>query len=394
MARRLLTLAGAGTAAIAVLHVVIPLMGGPAYRYFGAGEPMAKAAEAGSWRPAALTLVIALVFLVFSLYAFAGASHVRRPPLLRAGLIGIGLLFTLRGLSVLPQAMVWLRQPATIPGRYVAFSLVALVIGVLYLAATLTSWQALGRTPDAPLPADGSSPRISREQASAWLDACEKGLLSPPRETSDPDAWDEYWKNHLKVGPMEQGFSDAMSSDSALPALLARRGARTVLCAGNGLSMEAIALSRLGFEVTALDVSNVPARVLESVLSAETAPVTSMHGAGDQPPMDGGSVTFVTGDLLEPEVCPGPFDVVIERRTVQLLARETRPLALERLAARLGTRGIVVSQQHDGGWRPGQPRVHYAEAWLTSHGFAVWTDASGDREASAPRLAYLRLTTG
>ncbi len=181
-----------------------------------------------------------------------------------------------------------------------------------------------------------------------------------------------------------------MSSDSALPALLARRGARTVLCAGNGLSMEAIALSRLGFEVTALDVSTVPARAFEALLQAPTPPATSMHGSAVHAPRDGGSLVFVTGDLLKPETCPGPFDVVIERRTVQLMARGTRPVALERLTARLGERGIFVSHQHDGGWRPGTPLTHYAEAWLTSRGFILWPDASRDPEPSAARLAYLR----
>jgi len=43
-----------------------------------------------------------------------------------------------------------------------------------------------------------------------------------------------------------------MSSDPTLPALLSRRGARTVLCAGNGLSIEPIALALLGFRVTVL----------------------------------------------------------------------------------------------------------------------------------------------
>ena len=96
---------------------------------------------------------------------------------------------------------------------------------------------------------------LSKEQAESWLAALEAGRLDPPRDPHDRGAWDEYWKNQLKVGALEQGLSDQMSSDTALPRLLAVRGARTILCAGNGLSMEAISLALLGFDVTALDIS-------------------------------------------------------------------------------------------------------------------------------------------
>ncbi len=69
-----------------------------------------------------------------------------------------------------------------------------------------------------------ASPCVSeRAQAEAWLAAFEAGHLHPPRDVHDPAAWDAYWKNHLSVGPMEQGCADMMSSDPELPRLLARR---------------------------------------------------------------------------------------------------------------------------------------------------------------------------
>jgi hypothetical protein len=94
-----------------------------------------------------------------------------------------------------------------------------------------------------------------RDLANAWLEAMKAGRLTPPRDVHDATAWDAYWTNHLQVGLMEQALSDMMSSDERLIGLLTRRGATTILCAGNGLSTEPLSLAVHGFQVTALDLS-------------------------------------------------------------------------------------------------------------------------------------------
>jgi hypothetical protein len=76
--------------------------------------------------------------------------------------------------------------------------------------------------------ADGPS-ALERERAAAWLAAFEAGRLNPPQDIHDPMAWDQYWRNQIDVGAMDQGFADMMSSDPGLPGLLATRGARTIL---------------------------------------------------------------------------------------------------------------------------------------------------------------------
>src|SRR5688572_26198690 len=81
-----------------------------------------------------------------------------------------------------------------------------------------------------------------RQQAAAWCAAFEAGLLNVPQDVRDPRAWDIYWKNQIEFGT-DQGLADMMASDDALPELLTRRGSQTILCAGNGLSTEAISLT-------------------------------------------------------------------------------------------------------------------------------------------------------
>lgn len=136
-----LVLAGLLSVAIAALHVVIVFFGAPAYRYFGAGEDMARQAEAGSFVPAAMTLVIAAVFVVFALYAFSGAGWIRRLPLLRAGLAVISAIYLVRGLSLLPELAKY--DSGAVPLRYLSFSFTSLLIGLFYLAGTALLWPSL-----------------------------------------------------------------------------------------------------------------------------------------------------------------------------------------------------------------------------------------------------------
>jgi hypothetical protein len=141
--KRALALGGWLSAGIAALHVVIAFVGPSAFRYFGAGEDMARQAEAGSFLPAALTLVLAAVFAVFALYAFAGAGMVRRPPLLRTGLAVIAAVYTLRGLALFLELVRYARDSSAVLPREMAFSFTSLTIGIAYLTGTVLLWRSL-----------------------------------------------------------------------------------------------------------------------------------------------------------------------------------------------------------------------------------------------------------
>jgi hypothetical protein len=58
---------------------------------------------------------------------------------------------------------------------------------------------------------------------------------------------------------------------------------------------------------------------------------------------ENGHLAFVTGDLCDAETCPGPSDVVIERKTLQLYPDDDRPRARKTVADRLATPGIFLS---------------------------------------------------
>ena len=140
----LLLLAGSLSFAVAVLHIVIIFIGAPGYRYFGAGEAMADLAESESILPTLLTLFLASLFAVSGLYGFSGAGLIGRLPFLRTGLAIIAGVYTLRGVAVIPQVFLLMRSPQAIEMREVVFSLVSLIIGLVYLIATFMGWKDLG----------------------------------------------------------------------------------------------------------------------------------------------------------------------------------------------------------------------------------------------------------
>src|SRR3712207_5109224 len=94
--RNTFLIVGAALSALAaMLHVGCILFGAPWYRFFGAGERMARMAAAGHWYPAAVTSCIVVILSVWSLYALSGAGVIRRLPLLRLTLFVITGIYLL-----------------------------------------------------------------------------------------------------------------------------------------------------------------------------------------------------------------------------------------------------------------------------------------------------------
>ena len=126
----------------ALLHLAI-IAGGPDwYRFFGAGEEMARAAERGSPVPALITAGIAAILAIWAAYAFSGAGLLRRLPLLRLGLVTISAIYVARGLAPLP---IFFTNPRLIDGFTLWSSAIVLVYGLAYAIGTWRAWPHLRR---------------------------------------------------------------------------------------------------------------------------------------------------------------------------------------------------------------------------------------------------------
>ena len=209
--------------------------------------------------------------------------------------------------------------------------------------------------------------------------------MFPPSTVVDSAAWDRYW--HDQLSHRVAGFVHLFVDDGELVDAMRANGLRTVLCIGNGISQEPRALAWAGFDVTSLDISPLATKV-----ASEAAPPDDFLAGlvgGRSGGLDG-HLDFVVGDLSDPACCPGPYDVVIDRKTLQLWPEADRPSAVQAVANRLASRGIFFSQSHDGGWKPPAPRRHAVEPWFVRQGWESWR-----REVRlTARVAWLDTTTG
>ena len=140
---RWLVTGGVLSLAAALLHVAVILGGPDWYRFFGAGEGMARAAAQGSWVPPAVTAGIAAVLATWSAYAFSGAGIIFRLPLQRTALVLISLIYLARAFILVPTLIL---RPELVDAFAFWSSLVVLVFGVTYAIGTVRAWRALGKS--------------------------------------------------------------------------------------------------------------------------------------------------------------------------------------------------------------------------------------------------------
>jgi SAM-dependent methyltransferase len=225
------------------------------------------------------------------------------------------------------------------------------------------------------------SPRSDHDSSgtTAWLeDDDDLAWLNPPNTMRDPSAWDRYWNDQISHGLNPQLF-DLFVTDDEIIRTLSRERMQTVLCAGSGISQEPYVLSVAGFDVTALDSSSFALEFASELASGA-------NQTSDP------KVKYVVGDLLDTEICPGPFDMIIERRTLQLFSEHERGIALDALLYRLAPEGILLSHCHDARWRPPAEPKHFTKALLLKRGLTIW---SGDTSLKpSGQVAWIKSSTG
>lgn len=133
--------AGAAMSTLAAaLHLAIIIGGGPWYRFFGAGERMARAAEAGRRYPALVTLGIAGILFVWAAYALSGAGLLMPLPFLKSALTAIAAVYMVRGMVIVPLLLVAADKMTSFA---VWSSLVCLVYGIVHVVGLALLWPRL-----------------------------------------------------------------------------------------------------------------------------------------------------------------------------------------------------------------------------------------------------------
>ena len=138
--RRWLLAAAWMSVAASAIHVAA-IVGGPDwYRFFGAGEELARAAERGSPVPAIMTLVIAAIIAAWAAFAFSAAGIIRRLPLVRTALLAIAFVLLARGALVVVPG-VW--APELSMTFRVWSSAICLAMGLCFAVGTVRAWPRL-----------------------------------------------------------------------------------------------------------------------------------------------------------------------------------------------------------------------------------------------------------
>jgi chemotaxis methyl-accepting protein methylase len=176
-------------------------------------------------------------------------------------------------------------------------------------------------------------------------------------------------------------------NDNFLLEVTQARSLSTVLCVGSGLSTEPHALAVAGLDVTALDLSPFAMEWARQVQFKSSDRFFDRRWL-----RDGGKVRFVVGDLMDPSVCPGPYDLIIERKTLQLFPDEQRQSALAFVLNRLSDRGVLLTHCHDGCWKPPGPPRHHVRPLLTAAGMRIVQGQTIPAEAG--RFAIVFTSTG
>jgi len=137
---KLLILGSICSALAALAHLGCIVFGGDWYRFFGAGEEMARMSEAGELYPTVVTSILVLVLLIWSLYGLSGSKVIFRLPLLRTGLVVISLIYLFRGTAFVLIMPMFPENSLTF---WLVSSGICLIVGMLYTVGTFQSWAQL-----------------------------------------------------------------------------------------------------------------------------------------------------------------------------------------------------------------------------------------------------------
>ena len=141
---RLLLLGGVSTALASLLHLAIIAGGADWYRFFGAGERMARLAERGSAYPAFLTFTIAVILSIWAAYGLSGARVIPPMPLLRVALVLIAAVYLTRGIFGVPVVLLTAGAYATELRERMTFivvtSVICVLLGLCYAIGAALVW--------------------------------------------------------------------------------------------------------------------------------------------------------------------------------------------------------------------------------------------------------------
>jgi hypothetical protein len=126
---------------IAIAHLIGLIWAKKMFEVTGIGREMEELALIHSSFPYLLTVLVAIFFFIFGLYGLSAAGQFRELPFLKLGIFTIAGIYLLRGVGELLFDMQMQEAHSFLETFY---SLIAVVIGLLFLVGGLKKWKMIG----------------------------------------------------------------------------------------------------------------------------------------------------------------------------------------------------------------------------------------------------------
>lgn len=131
---------GCSSLIASALHIGCVFGGPDWYRFFGAGEQMAQMAARGEIKPAIITFFIASILAIWGAYGFAGSGIIKHLPFMRFCLVGISMVYLIRGF--MPFLIMPMFPHLSNTFLWVSSTICA-IIGLCYAIGTWQVWKEI-----------------------------------------------------------------------------------------------------------------------------------------------------------------------------------------------------------------------------------------------------------
>jgi hypothetical protein len=122
---------------IAIAHIIGLIWAEQMFEKTGAGEGMKELAQIHYSLPYLLTVFVAIVFFIFGIYGLFADSKTRKLPFLKLGVFTIAFIYLFRGIGEQSYNLI----KGTTTTSETIQSIVALIIGLLFLFGGLKKWK-------------------------------------------------------------------------------------------------------------------------------------------------------------------------------------------------------------------------------------------------------------
>ena len=170
-----------------------------------------------------------------------------------------------------------------------------------------------------------------------------------PLDWNETDDWEAYWRYRVLRAELGE-WSDVSPIGDRQVAMFFTGNPGKALLVGNGISILPYMLAHMGWDVDVLDVSPT---AIEYLRRTEPSPEQSENfffdGSFEERRRSPGDVTFIVGDLRDPDLCQGPYDLVVNHRALQGFRDDDLEAMFDALDRRVARNGVLkVAVQNAG----------------------------------------------